>query len=97
MIEPTTLPDLMRAQLLNTLERQVTAEWQKASELSMTAEPKVAAAMQDPNQTAAQRALMPPVSQGSDTISSRKSAATMSDNGRLSLLPEVCLISSSRR
>ena len=96
MIEPTTLArPYARAAFEHARAANDLAAWQTAlSELAaITAEPKVAAAMRDPNQTAAQRAstfsslagqAMPPAV--------ANLLAIMADNGRLSLLPEVAML-----
>ena len=71
------------------------AAWQTAlSELAaITAEPKVAAAMRDPNQTAAQRAATLSGLAGDGVPSAVANLlAIMADNGRLSLLPEVAML-----
>ncbi|MBR9795443.1 MAG: ATP synthase F1 subunit delta, partial [Gammaproteobacteria bacterium] len=96
MIEPTTLArPYARAAFEHARAAGDLAAWQTAlTELAaITAEPKVAAAMRDPNQTAAQRA---------STLSSLAGEAAppavvnplpiMADNGRLSLLPEVAML-----
>lgn len=96
MIEPTTLArPYARAAFEHARAAGDLAAWQTAlSELAaITAEPKVAAAMRDPSQTAAQRAstlsslageAMPPAV--------ANLLAIMADNGRLSLLPEVAML-----
>ena len=96
MIEPTTLArPYARAAFEHARVAGDLAEWQTAlMELAaIAAEPKVAAAMRDPNQSAAQRAstlsrlageVVPPAV--------ANLLATMADNGRLSLLPEVAML-----
>ena len=92
MIEPTTLArPYARAAFEHARAAGDLAAWQTAlTELAaITSEPKVAAAMRDPNQTATQRA---------STLSSLAGEAAppalanllaiMADNGRLALLPE---------
>jgi len=96
MIEPTTLArPYARAAFEHARAAGDLAAWQTAlMELAaITAEPKVAAAMRDPNQTSTQRA---------STLSSLAGEAAppavanllaiMADNGRLSLLPEVAML-----
>ena len=96
MIEPTTLArPYARAAFEHARAAGDLAAWQTAlTELAaITAEPKVAAAMHDPNQTSTQRA---------STLSSLAGEAAppavanllaiMADNGRLSLLPEVAML-----
>ena len=96
MIEPTTLArPYARAAFEHARAVGDLAAWQTAlSELAaITADPKVAAAMRDPNQTAEQRAMtlsglageaMPPAV--------ANLLAIMADNGRLALLPEVAML-----
>ena len=96
MIEPTTLArPYARAAFEHARAAGDLAAWQAAlSELaSITAEPKVAAAMRDPNQTAAQRAATLSGLAG-DAVPSAVAnlLAIMADNGRLSLLPEVAML-----
>jgi F-type H+-transporting ATPase subunit delta len=96
MIEPTTLA---RPYALAAYEQARAAgdmaAWQTAlSELAaITAEPKVAAAMRDPNQTAAQRAATLSGLAGEEMPPAVANLlAIMADNGRLSLLPEVAML-----
>ena len=96
MIEPTTLArPYARAAFEHARAAGDLAAWQAAlSELAaITAEPKVAAAMRDPNQTAAQRAAMLSGLAG-DAVPPAVAnlLAIMADNGRLSLLPEVAML-----
>ena len=96
MIEPTTLArPYARAAFEHARAAGDLAVWQTAlSELAaITAEPKVAAAMRDPNQTAAQRAATLSGLAG-DAVPSVVAhlLAIMADNGRLSLLPEVAML-----
>lgn len=96
MIEPTTLArPYARAAFEHARAAGDLAAWQAALlELaSITAEPKVAAAMRDPNQTAAQRAATLSSLSG-DAVPSAVAnlLAIMADNGRLSLLPEVAML-----
>ena len=96
MIEPTTLArPYARAAFEHARAAGDLAVWQTAlSELAaITAEPKVAAAMRDPNQTAAQRAATLSDLAG-DAVPSAVAnlLAIMADNGRLSLLPEVAML-----
>ena len=96
MIEPTTLArPYARAAFEHARAASDLTAWQAAlSELAaITAEPKVAAAMRDPNQTAAQRAAMLSGLAG-DSVPSPVAnlLAIMADNGRLSLLPEVAML-----
>lgn len=96
MIEPTTLArPYARAAFEHARAAGDLAAWQAAlSELAaITAEPKVAAAMRDPNQTAAQRAATLSGLVG-DVVPSAVAnlLAIMADNGRLSLLPEVAML-----
>ena len=93
MIEPTTLArPYARAAFEHARAAGELAAWQTAlSELAaITTQPKVAAAMRDPNQTAAQRASTL-ASLAGDTVPTAVGnlLAIMSDNGRLSLIPEV--------
>ena len=96
MIEPTTLArPYARAAFEHARAAGDLAAWQTAlTELAaITSEPKVAADMRNPNQTAAPRA---------STLSSLAGEAAppavanllaiMADNGRLSLLPEVAML-----
>ena len=96
MIEPTTLArPYARAAFEHARAAGDLAAWQTAlSELAaITAEPKVAAAMRDPNQTAAQRAATLSDLAGDAAPSSVANLlAIMADNGRLSLLPEVAML-----
>lgn len=96
MIEPTTLArPYARAAFEHARAAGDLAAWQAALlELaSITAEPKVAAAMRDPNQTAAQRAATLSSLAG-DAVPSAVAnlLAIMADNGRLSLLPAVAML-----
>ncbi len=96
MIEPTTLArPYACAAFEHAREAGDLAAWQAAlSELAaITAEPKVAAAMRDPNQTAAQRAATLSGLAG-DAVPPAVAnlLAIMADNGRLSLLPEVAML-----
>ena len=92
MIEPTTLArPYARAAFEHARAAGDLAAWQAAlSELAaITAEPKVAAAMRDPNQTAAQRAATLSGLAGDAAPSAVANLLSiMADNGRLSLLPE---------
>ena len=96
MIEPTTLArPYARAAFEHARAAGVLAAWQTAlSELAaITAEPKVAAAMRDPNQTAAQRAATLSGLAGEEVPPAVANLlAIMADNGRLSLLPEVAML-----
>ena len=93
MIEPTTLArPYARAAFEHARAAGDLTAWQAAlSELAaITAEPKVAAAMRDPNQTAAQRAATFSGLAGNAAPSAVANLLSiMADNGRLSLLPEV--------
>ena len=96
MIEPTTLArPYARAAFEHARAGADLAAWQTAlSELAaITAEPKVAAGMRDPNQTAAQRAATLSGLAG-DALPPAVAnlLAIMADNGRLSLLPEVAML-----
>ena len=96
MIEPTTLArPYARAAFEHARAAGDLAAWQAAlSELAaITAQPKVAAAMRDPNQTAAQRAATLSGLAG-DAVPPAVAnlLAIMADNGRLSLLPEVAML-----
>lgn len=96
MIEPTTLArPYARAAFEHARAAGDLAAWQTAlSELAaITAEPKVAAAMRDPNQTATQRAATLFGLAGDAAPSAVANLlAIMADNGRLSLLPEVAML-----
>jgi len=96
MIEPTTLArPYARAAFEHARTAGDLAAWQAAlSELAaITAEPKVAAAMRDPNQTAAQRAATRCGLAGDAAPSAVANLLSiMADNGRLSLLPEVAML-----
>ena len=96
MIEPTTLArPYARAAFEHALAAGDLAAWQAAlSELvAITAEPKVAAAMRDPNQTAAQRAAtLSGLAGGAAPSAVANLLSIMADNGRLSLLPEVAML-----
>ena len=96
MIEPTTLArPYARAAFEHARAAGDLAAWQTAlSELAaITADPKVAAAMRDPNQTAAQRAMTLSGLAGEEVPSAVANLlAIMADNGRLALLPEVAML-----
>ena len=96
MIEPTTLArPYARAAFEHARAADDLAAWQIAlTELAaITAEPKVAAAMRDPDQTAAQRASMLSGLAGEAAPPAVANLlAIMADNGRLSLLPEVAML-----
>ena len=96
MIEPTTLArPYARAAFEHARAAGDLAAWQTAlSELAaITADPKVAAAMRDPNQTAAQRAMTLSGLAGEAVPSAVANLlAIMADNGRLALLPEVAML-----
>ena len=96
MIEPTTLArPYARAAFEHARAAGDLAAWQAALlELaSITAEPKVAAAMRDPNQTAAQRAAtLSGLAGDAVPLAVANLLAIMADNGRLSLLPEVAML-----
>jgi len=96
MIEPTTLArPYARAAFEHARAAGHLAAWQTAlSELAaITADPKVAAAMRDPNQTAAQRAMTLSGLAGEAVPSAVANLlAIMADNGRLALLPEVAML-----
>ena len=96
MIEPTTLArPYARAAFEHARAAGDLAAWQAAlSELvAITAEPKVAAAMRDPNQTAAQRAAtLSGLAGDAVPLPVANLLAIMADNGRLSLLPEVAML-----
>ncbi len=96
MIEPTTLArPYARAAFEHARAADDLAAWQAAlSELAaITAEPKVAAAMRDPNQTAAQRAAtLSGLAGDAVPLAVANLLAIMADNGRLSLLPEVAML-----
>ena len=96
MIEPTTLArPYARAAFEHARAAGDLAAWQTAlSELAaITAEPKVAAAMRAPNQTAAQRAATLSGLAGEEVpLAVANLLAIMADNGRLSLLPEVAML-----
>ena len=93
MIEPTTLArPYARAAFEHARAAGELAAWQTAlSELAaITTQPKVAAAMRDPNQTAAQRAsTLSSLAGDAVPTAVGNLLAIMSDNGRLSLIPEV--------
>ena len=96
MIEPTPLArPYARAAFEHARAAGELEAWQTAlSELAaITAEPKVAAAMRDPNQTAAQRAATLSGLAG-DAVPPAVAnlLAIMADNGRRSLLPEVAML-----
>ena len=96
MIEPTTLArPYARAAFEHARAAGDLAAWQAAlSELAaITAESKVAAAMRDPNQTAAQRAAtLSGLAGDAVPLAVANLLAIMADNGRLSLLPEVAML-----
>ena len=96
MIEPTTLArPYARAAFEHARAAGVLAAWQTAlSELAaITTQPKVAAAMRDPNQTAAQRAsTLSSLAGDAVPTAVGNLLAIMSDNGRLSLIPEVATL-----
>ena len=96
MIEPTTLArPYARAAFEHARAADDLAAWQIAlTELAaITTEPKVAAAMRDPDQTAAQRASMLSGLAGEAAPPAVANLlAIMADNGRLSLLPEVAVL-----
>ena len=96
MIEPTTLArPYARAAFEHARAAGDLAAWQTAlTELAaITAEPKVAAAMRDPNQTATQRAsTLSGLAGEAAPPAVANLLAIMADNGRLSLLPEVAML-----
>ena len=96
MIEPTTLArPYARAAFDHARAAGDLAAWQAAlSELAaITAEPKVAAVMRDPNQTAAQRAAtLSGLAGDAAPLAVANLLSIMADNGRLSLLPEVAML-----
>ena len=96
MIEPTTLArPYARAAFEHARAAGDLAAWQAAlSELAaITAEPKVAAVMRDPNQTAAQRAAtLSGLAGDAAPLAVANLLSIMADNGRLSLLPEVAML-----
>ena len=96
MIEPTTLArPYARAAFEHARAAGELAAWQTAlSELAaITTQPKVAAAMRDPNQTAAQRAsTLSSLAGDAVPTAVGNLLAIMSDNGRLSLIPEVATL-----
>ena len=96
MIEPTTLArPYARAAFEHARTAGELAAWQTAlSELAaITTQPKVAAAMRDPNQTAAQRAsTLSSLAGDAVPTAVGNLLAIMSDNGRLSLIPEVATL-----
>ena len=96
MIEPTTLARpyaraaFEHARAAGDLAAWQTALWELAA---ITADPKVAAAMRDPNQTAAQHAMTLSGLAGEAVPSAVANLlAIMADNGRLALLPEVAML-----
>jgi len=96
MIEPTTLArPYARAAFEHARSSGELASWQAAlSELAaISTQPKVAAALRDPNQTAGQRAATL-AALAEDDLSEAvvNLLAIMSDNDRLSLLPEVAAL-----
>lgn len=96
MIEPTTLArPYARAAFEHARAAGELAAWQTAlSELAaITTQPKVAAAMRDPNQTAAQRAsTLSSLAGDAVPTAVGNLLAIMSDNGRLSLIPELATL-----
>ena len=96
MIEPTTLArPYARAAFEHARAAGELASWQTAlSELAaISAEPKVAAALRDPNHTAEQRAATLGSLAGESLPAAVGNLLTiMSDNDRLSLLPEVATL-----
>ena len=96
MIEPTTLArPYARAAFEHARAAGELAAWQTAlSELAaITTQPKVAAAMRDPNQTAAHRAsTLSSLAGDAVPTAVGNLLAIMSDNGRLSLIPEVATL-----
>jgi F-type H+-transporting ATPase subunit delta len=96
VIEPTTLArPYARAAFEHARAAGELAAWQTAlSELAaITTQPKVAAAMRDPNQTAAQRAsTLSSLAGDAVPTAVGNLLAIMSDNGRLSLIPEVATL-----
>ena len=96
MIEPTTLArPYARAAFEHARAAGELAAWQTAlSELAaIPTQPKVAAAMRDPNQTAAQRAsTLSSLAGDAVPTAVGNLLAIMSDNGRLSLIPEVATL-----
>ena len=96
MIEPTTLArPYARAAFEHARAAGELAAWQTAlSELAaITTQPKVAAAMRDPNQTATQRAsTLSSLAGDSIPTAAGNLLAIMADNGRLSLMPEVAML-----
>ena len=96
MLEPTTLArPYARAAFEHARAAGELAAWQTAlSELAaITTQPKVAAAMRDPNQTAAQRAsTLSSLAGDAVPTAVGNLLAIMSDNGRLSLIPEVATL-----
>jgi F-type H+-transporting ATPase subunit delta len=96
VIEPTTLArPYARAAFEHARAAGDLAAWQTAlSELAaITTQPKVAAAMRDPNQTAAQRAsTLSSLAGDAVPTAVGNLLAIMSDNGRLSLIPEVATL-----
>ena len=96
MIEPTTLArPYARAAFEHARAAGDLAAWQTAlSELAaISAEPKVAAAMRDPSQTAAQRAAtLSGLAGDAAPLAVANLLSIMADNGRLSLLPEVAML-----
>jgi F-type H+-transporting ATPase subunit delta len=96
VIEPTTLArPYARAAFEHARAAGELAAWQTAlSELAaITTQPKVAAAMRDPNQTAAQRAsTLSSLAGDAVPTAVGNLLAIMADNGRLSLIPEVSIL-----
>jgi F-type H+-transporting ATPase subunit delta len=96
VIEPTTLArPYARAAFEHARAAGDLAAWQTAlSELAaITTQPKVAAAMRDPNQTAAQRAsTLSSLAGDAVPTAVGNLLAIMADNGRLSLIPEVSIL-----
>ena len=95
IVQTTRSRPYARAAFEHARAAGVLAAWQAAlSELAaITAQPKVAAAMRDPNQTAAQRAATLSGLAG-DAVPPAVAnlLAIMADNGRLSLRPEVAML-----
>jgi len=93
MIEPTTLArPYARAAFEHARAADELAVWQEAlADLAaITADPKVSAALRDPNQTAEQRAATLASLVGADLPKAVGNLlAIMADNGRLPLLVEV--------
>ena len=96
MIEPTTLArPYARAAFEHARLTGELASWQAAlSKLAaISAQPKLPSRCEDPNQTAGQRAATLAALAGEDLSEAVVNLlAIMSDNGRLSLLPEVAAL-----